>query len=114
MVNLVIFRDGGEIIIACVLKEEIKTSMIKCGKTRGQRCPSKLTEGLVLQEGFRRRPFTEQRGRTPPRMGPSPGAWSPSGTFLKTRGGQPELLLGSFHRNHFRDRPKVLQRVPKT
>lgn len=32
MVNLVIFRDGGEILIAYVLKEEIKTSMIKCGK----------------------------------------------------------------------------------
>lgn len=39
---------------------------------------------------------------------------SPSRTFLKTRSGQYKLLLSCFNISHFREWPKVLQRVHKT
>ena len=111
----ILLQEDGETVIPYVLKEEItEKPMIKCENRRGGRCPNEQMAGCVLQEGFKQRPLTEQRGRTPPWMDSSPGAWSPPRTFLKMWAGQWELFCNPFHRNLLRDRPKVLQRVPKT
>lgn len=49
MVELIIFKEGGEIKNSCVLKEEItETPIIKYGNIRDLRCPSELTDVLVL------------------------------------------------------------------
>lgn len=115
MVELIIFKEGGEIKNSCVLKEEItETPTIKCGNIRDPRRPSELTNVLVLQECFRWTPTLSREQELHVRRVLHQVLRSPSRTFLKTHSGQCKLLLSCFNVNHFREWPKVLQRAHKT
>lgn len=75
---------------------------------------SQCADVLALEKGFRGMPALSREEELQLSQVLHRALRSPSGTRLKTRGGQGERPLGSGDRNHARDWPKALQRGHKT